>query len=559
MLNESKAQRTERLKIEKNPWDALEEIRAFAREGRSSVLPEWAGLYFKWWGIYTQGDGLGVLGGKGGEGKASEYFMLRVGLRGGRLDSEQLRTIAGISREYGRNLADITTRQSIQLHWLPIESIPVIIDRLDAVGLSPKGACGDVVRNITGCPLAGVAHDELLDTTEITHEAGRRLLGNPEFYNLPRKFKISITGCPVWCSYPEINDIALTAVQRGKEVGFSVRVGGGLSADPHLAVKLNAFIPANRAVDVLVGIAQIFREQQGLREHRDRARLKHLFLREGWTPERFLEELHRHLAFKLDEAVEDQTPSDVLRDHVGIHAQKEPGQFYVGAAVLRGRLTGDQLEAAAQLADRYGDGQLRTTIMQNLLVLNVSRDHVDPLVKSLGDIQLRVEGSTFWRGAITCTGTEFCKLAITETKEFARWLVDEMEVRLPTFDQQLKLHVTGCPNSCGQHWVADIGIEGKKVKHNGALVDAYYFCLGGGVGTNAAIARPVGYRCPATEIPDALERLLTSYMHEREGQQTLQAFFRARSNDELRALLAGEQQSPVERGATRGREPVGVA
>jgi sulfite reductase (ferredoxin) len=558
-LTESKAQRTERLKIEKNPWDALEEIRAFARQGRSSVLPEWASLYFKWWGIYTQGDGIGVLGGKGGEGKASEYFMLRIAVPNGRLNAPQVRAIAAISHDYGRGLVDITTRQSIQLHWLPIEVIPDAIDRLHAVGLSPRGACGDVVRNVTGCPLAGVAEDEMLDASPVAIEAARLLAGNPDFYNLPRKFKISITGCPVWCSYPEINDIALTPVRRGNEVGFSVRVGGGLSADPHLSVRLDAFVPCDQAVAVVRGITEIFRDQQGLREHRERARLKHLFLREGWTAEKFLDELQSRLPFTLDPGVEDIVPTGVLRDHAGVHRQKQQGQYYVGAAVLRGRLTSDQLRAAADLADRFGNGELRTTIMQNLLFLNVPQANLDSLVKELGAIQLKVEGSAFWRGAITCTGTEFCKLAITETKEFARWLVDEMEARLPAFDQQLRLHVTGCPNSCGQHWIADVGIEGKKIKHDGALVDAYYFCLGGGVGTHASVARPVGYRCPATEIPDALERLLRSYLIQRQGEESLQSFFRSRTNDELRALLAGQQAAPVERDAPTGRVPAGVA
>jgi sulfite reductase (ferredoxin) len=558
-LKESKAQRTERLKVEKNPWNALEEIVAFAKQGRASVLPEWASLYFKWWGIYTQGDGLGALGGQGGEGKASEYFMLRTGLPNGRVNAAQLRTIAQISREYGRNLADITVRQSIQLHWLPIEAIPDIIERLQTVGLSPKGACGDVVRNITGCPLAGIADDEAFDASPVAVATANLLKGNPDFYNLPRKFKISITGCSVWCSYPEINDIGLTPVKRGDEVGFSVRVGGGLSADPHLAVRLDAFVYPGQAPDVVRGITEIFREQQGLREHRDRARMKHLFLREGWTADKFLDELHSRLAFKLEPAADETVPNGALRDHVGIHRQRQPGLYYLGAAVLRGRLTGDQLEAAAALAERFGNGELRTTVMQNLLFLNVPPQNLTALTRELSNIQLRVQGSPFWRGAITCTGTEFCKLAITETKEFARWLVDELETRLPQFDQQLKLHVTGCPNSCGQHWIADVGIEGKKIKHNGTLVDAYYFCLGGGVGAKAGLARPVGYRCPATEIPDALERLLGAYLRKRKNEEDLQSFFHRSSNDELRALLAGAPAAEVERDQPAGPVPVGVA
>ena len=522
------------------------------------MLPEWAGLYFKWWGIYTQGDGLGVLGGKGGEGKATEHFMLRIGLPNGVVNSTQLRAIAGISRKHGRNLADITVRQNIQLHWLPIESIPEIIDTLNAVGLSPKGACGDVVRNVTGCPLAGVAQDEWIDASPIAVAVSKLLAGNPEFYNLPRKFKISVTGCPQWCCYPEINDIGLTSAHRGDEVGFSVRVGGGLSADPHLAVRLNAFVPVNQAVDVVRGITEIFREQQGLRQNRDRARMKHLFLREAWTPEKFLNELQARLPFALERAGNEVIPSGVLRDHVGVHRQRQPGLFHVGASVLRGRVTGEQVEAAADLADRMGNGALRATVTQNLLFLNIPEQNVDGLVKELTAIDLKVEGSAFWRGTVTCTGTEFCKLAITETKDFARWLVDEMETRVPAFDQQLKLHVTGCPNSCGQHWIADVGIEGKRIKQNGTLVDAYYFCVGGGVGRQAAVARAVGYRCLATEVPEALERLLKSYLQERTAEEDLQSFFRARSNEHLRALLAGTEMAAVERDEPQGAVPQGV-
>ena len=558
-MPETKAQKTERLKVEKNPWEALDEIRRFAKEGRSAVLPEWASLYFKWWGVYTQGDGLGALGGKGGEGNATEYFMMRVAAPNGRVTSGQARTIADLSRRYGRNLVDITVRQSIQLHWLPIEAIPEAIDTLAAAGMSPKGACGDVVRNVTGCPLAGVAADEWFDASPVAVEAANLLAGNPAFYNLPRKFKIGITGCSHWCSYPEINDIGLTPARRGDELGFSVRVGGGLSADPHLAVKLDAFVQMDQAVEVMRGVTEIFREQQGLREHRDRARMKHLFLRAGWTAERFLDELQARLPFRLDRAAEETIPSGADRDHVGVHKQRENDLYYVGAAVLRGRITGDQLAAAADLAERFGDGELRTTVTQNLLFLNIPERNVTELVKELDAIELRVEGSAFWRGTVTCTGTEFCKLAITETKDFARWVVDEMESRLPGFDQSLKLHVTGCPNSCGQHWIADVGIEGKRMKQDGVLVDAYYFCLGGGVGQKAGIARPIGYRCPATEVPEALERLLGNYMQRRSAEEDLQSFFARHSNEELRGWLAGEAIAPVMRDQPSRMTPQGVA
>ena len=556
---ETKAQRQERLKREKNPWEAFDEVRAFARAGRASVVPEWASTYFKWWGIYTQGDGVGATGGKGGEGLASEYFMMRVGIPNGIISAHQLRIIGGIARKYANNLADITTRQNIQLHWLTIESLPDVVDALDAIGLSPKGACGDVVRNVTGCPLAGIAADEIIDASPIAQGISRHLSANPEFYNLPRKFKISATGCPSWCTYPEINDVALTAVQHQGEVGYSLRVGGGLSNEPHLGVRLNVFLEPGQAIAAVRGVTEIFREQMVLRESRDRARLKYLFMKEGWTAESFLEELQSRLDFELRPAVPEVVPEDVYRDHAGIHPQKQPGLAYVGASLLRGRITGEQLEAAAELSERFGSGRLRATVSQNLLFIDVPNAKTGELARELGQIGLHVQGSMFWRGTVACTGTEFCKLAITETKGFARWLVEEMEERLPNFDQQLRLHVTGCPNGCGQHWIADIGIEGKKIKHEGKLTDAYYFCLGGAVGQHAAVARPVGYRCAAPLVPDAIERLLRQYMDTRYPGENLRQWFLRHTNDELRAHLAGEVIAAAERDVPAGRVPYAVA
>ncbi len=560
---ETKAQKAERLKLKKNPWDAWDEVRRFAKEGRDSVLPEWTGLYFKWWGVYTQGDGAGVTGGVGGEGKATEYFMIRIGLPNGILTAHQLRVIADLTAKYARGMADITTRQNIQLHWVTIAGLVDVVDTLTEIGLSPKGACGDVVRNVTGCPLAGIAEDELVDASPVALGIAGRLKGNHDFYNLPRKFKICASGCPVWCCYPEINDVALTAVAREvngvREVGYSLRVGGGLSNEPHLAVKLNAFVRQEQAVDAAQAVAEIFREQTGLRESRTRARLKYLFMKEGWTAERFLAAMEEKMGCRFDPAPEETMPDDVLRDHVGVHRQKQPGLNYVGASVLRGRLTSNQLHALADLADQYGSGELRTTIMQNILIVNVPAAKTQALVDELHKIGLRVEGSMFWRGAIACTGTEFCKLAITETKGFAKWLVEELEERLPGFDQQIKLNVTGCTNSCGQHWIADIGLEGKKIKHEGVLTDAFYFCVGGSVGKHQGTARALGYRAPAALVPDAVERLLRGYLAVRQPGENLRAYFARTSDDDLRAQLAGAVVAPVERDLPSGPVPVGVA
>jgi sulfite reductase (ferredoxin) len=562
IAKETKAQRAERLKREKNAWECLDEIRAFSRQGYQSIPPEWLSTYFRPWGVYSQGDGAGAIGGVGGEGKSVPFFMVRIRIPNGLLLSHQLRTIGNLAGRYARGVADLTVRQNVQLHWVTIEDLPDLLENLWRCGLTTMGSCGDDTRNITGCPLAGLDADEVCDASPLVLQANRQLVGNGEFYNLPRKFKVCITGCKVWCSYPEINDVGLTAVTReqngNKEIGFSLRVGGGLSTDPHLAPRLDAFVRWNQVVPVVKGVAEIFRDSDVLRQNRERARLKFLFLKHGWTPDIFLRKLQERIGFQLDPAVPEEPPADVYRDHVGVQPQKQPDYCYVGAAVLRGRITAAQMLAAAGLAEGLGSGELRVTNMQNLLIVNVRKEHADEAAGGLQQAGLRVDASPFWRGTIACTGSEFCKLAITETKNFARWLVEELEERLPGFQQDLRLHITGCPNSCGQHWIADIGIEGKKIKVGSKLVDAYYFCVGGGVGKHQAIARPIGYRCTAAEVPDALERLVNRFRWMRQPGENLRQFFARHHTDEIRTFLAGTELAAVARDLPAGSPPHGV-
>jgi len=561
-IKETKAQRVERLKRSKNAWEHFDEILEFARNGYASIPPEWFGTYFRSWGVYTQGDGAGVVGGTGGEGKATPYFMVRIRIPNGLLRSDQVRAVADIAEQHARGVADITVRQNFQLHWVTLESLPEVLESLWRADLTTTGACGDVARNITGCPVAGLDAEEIVDASPLALAIDRELGGAAEFYNLPRKFKISITGCRHWCSYPEINDVALTATTRNRggsvETGFSLRVGGGLSTDPHIALRLNAFIQWDQIVPVARGVAEIFRASETLRQSREKARLKFLFLQQGWTADSFLDELQRKIGFPLDPGEAEDIPKDVHRDHVGIHAQKQNGLVYVGASVLRGRITPQQLRTAADLADRYADGHIRTTTMQNLLIVNVPQRHAAAVAHELEVAALPVQASVFARGTVACTGSEFCKLALTETKGFARWLTHELEERLPDFQEQLRLNITGCPNSCGQHWIADIGIEGKKIKLDGRMVDAYYFCIGGSVGQFASIARPVGYRCAASDVPDAIERLLAGFEERRESGENLRRFLARHSNEDIRAILAGSYLAAVERDFALGQVPQGV-
>ncbi len=579
-LKETKAQRIERLKRAKNPWVHLDEIRHFARQGFDSIPPEWLGTYFRPWGIYTQGDGIGVTGGKNGEGKSVPFFMVRIRIPNGLLTSEQARTVAELSNQFGNDVADITVRQNIQLHWVAVENLPELLERLWSVSLRTTGACGDVTRNITGCPLTGIHAHEIADVSALALALDKELGGNPDFYNLPRKFKITITACPDWCSYPEINDISFTATPRPgnanlpigtpaldsssptnpqssslatrhsslatSPTGFSLRVAGGLSTEPHLAVKLNAFIGWEQVLPVARAIAEVFRTADVLRQSRDKARLKFLFLQHGWTSDSFLAALESKLGYKLDPAEPEPLPASLHRDHLGVIPQKQPGLFSIGVSVIRGRITPAQLRLAADLAERYGDACLRATLMQNLLLINIPESRVTSVVQELAANGLPVETNAFVRGTVACTGSEFCKLALTETKSYARWLAEQLEDRFPGYQEDMKLHITGCPNSCGQHWIADIGIEGKKIKIDGKMIDAYYFCVGGSVGQFAAIARPVGYRCAAVEVPNAITRLLTDFHAHRHHNEPLQKFLARHSADHLRQILSGQPAAQTE-------------
>jgi sulfite reductase (ferredoxin) len=530
---ETPAQRVERVKRERAPWSILEDIRRYAKEGFDSIPDEDLNIRFKHWGIYTQGDGGGV------RGKAVPSFMMRLRMPNGVLTAQQAKTVADLSERYARSTLDITTRQNFQLHWLRIEDLPTIWEELAAVGMRSMGACGDNTRATTGCPLAGVEHDEIIDASALSMEIDAYLNGNPEFANFPRKFKMTITGCAHWCTYPEINDIGITAVRRGTEVGFHIRVGGGLSTRPHMAVQLDAFIPRDQVLPVIKAVAGIFRDSDELRINRAKARLKFLFLDHGWTAASFLAEVEQRLGYKLDPAVPEEPPSKPLRDHEGIHPQKQPGLYYGGFSVPVGRLAPEQLRQIAVLAEEFGDGSLRLTPKQNIVVLNIPEERVALFAAEAAETGIPLDASTFHRGTIACTGSEYCKLALVETKAFSEGLREEMERRLPGFTDQLLVHVTGCPNSCGQHAIADIGLQGVNLMVDGAPVDGFQFFLGGGLGADASFAQRFAYKATAPEVPAALERLLRGYLSTRSAGEPFRQWAHASEDDVLLGYLKG--------------------
>ncbi|GHJ32036.1 MULTISPECIES: nitrite/sulfite reductase [Streptomyces] len=473
----------------------------------------------RWWGLYTQRKP-GIDGGKTAilepEELDDEYFMMRVRVDGGRLTTEQLRVIGEISQEFARGTADITDRQNIQYHWIRIEDVPEIWRRLEAVGLSTTEACGDTPRVIIGSPVAGIAEDEIIDGTPAIEEIHRRYIGSKEFSNLPRKFKTAVSGSPVLDVVHEINDIAFVGVRHPEHgPGFDLWVGGGLSTNPKIGVRLGAWVPLEEVPDVWAGVTAIFRDY-GYRRLRNRARLK--FLVADWGPAKFRQVLEdEYLGRPLIDGPAPEQPVQRWRDHVGVHRQRD-GRYYVGFAPRVGRVDGTTLTKIAELAEAHGSGRLTTTVEQKMIVLDVAEDQVESLVAGLEALDLQVKPSPFRRSMMACTGIEFCKLAIVETKARGSWLIDELERRLPEFDEPISINLNGCPNACARIQVADIGLKGQLVMGaDGEQVEGYQVHLGGALGLEPGFGRKVrGLKVTAAELPDYVERLLRRFLAERE-------------------------------------------
>ncbi|MFI5628542.1 nitrite/sulfite reductase [Streptomyces sp. NPDC051664] len=491
----------------------------YSKRGFDSIDPNDLRGRMRWWGLYTQRKP-GIDGGKTAvlepEELDDKYFMLRVRIDGGRLTTAQLRVIGEISQEYARGTADITDRQNIQLHWIRIEDVPAIWEKLEAVGLSTTEACGDTPRVIIGSPVAGIAADEIIDGTPAVDEIHERYIGSKEFSNLPRKFKTAISGSPVQDVVHEINDIAFVGVVHPEHgPGFDVWVGGGLSTNPRLAERLGAWVPLDEVPDVWAGVIGIFRDY-GYRRLRTRARLK--FLMADWGPVKFRQVLEdEYLKRPLLDGPAPEQPSNRWRDHVGVHEQQD-GRFYVGFAPRVGRVDGTTLAKIADLAAAHGSDRLRTTVEQKMLILDVERDQVDSLVAGLEALGFQVKPSPFRRGTMACTGIEFCKLAIVETKARGASLIDELERRLPDFDEPLTINVNGCPNACARIQTADIGLKGQLVLDaDGNQVEGFQVHLGGALGLEAGFGRKVrGLKVTSAELPDYVERVLGRFQKERE-------------------------------------------
>jgi sulfite reductase (ferredoxin) len=506
----------------------------YAKRGFDSIDPADLRGRMRWWGLYTQRRP-GIDGGRTAALEPEElddrYFMLRVRIDGGALTTEQLRAIGEVSQDHARDTADVTDRQNIQYHWIQIEDMPAIWKKLEGLGLLTTEACGDTPRVILGSPVAGIAADEKIDPRPAIDAIIERHIGSPEFSNLPRKFKTAIS----WQQdvAHEVNDVSFVGVEHPEHgPGFDVWVGGGLSTNPKIAQRLGAWVPLDEVPDVWAGIISVFRDY-GYRRLRHRARIK--FLVADWGAAEFRRVLEEeYLGRKLVDGPAPATPERPI-DHIGVHKQVD-GRNYIGVAPPAGRVSGSTLVALAKAAEAAGSRRVRLTPQQKIVVLDVPDRNVRSLTAELAALGLQAEPSPWRRATMACTGIEFCKLAIVETKERAIRLVEELENRLADVspDVPISIHLNGCPNSCARTQVADIGLKGQIVTDaNGNQVEGFQVHLGGGLGLDAGFGRKLrGLKVTSAELGDYVDRVVRRYVDQREdGERFAQWVTRAPEDD----------------------------
>ncbi len=519
----------------------------YAHRGFASIDPGDLRGRFRWLGLYTQ-RAPGFDGGKTATLEEheldDEFFMMRVRSDGALLGAEQLRALGEVSTAYARGTADVTDRQNIQYHWIRVEDVPAIWQRLEGVGLSTTEACGDSPRPFLGSPVAGVAKDEIIDASPALAEIKRRFIGDPEYANLPRKFKTSATGHPSLDTAPEVNDVSFVGTVHPEHgPGFDLWVGGGLSTNPMLAKKLGVWIALEDVADVWEGVVGIFRDY-GYRRLRSRARLK--FLVADWGVEKFREVLQseRYLGRELPDC-ESPTATGQNGDHVGVHDQKD-GLKYVGVAPVVGRVNGEILSGLGDLVEQYGAAGARLTAHQKIVVLGVDPERVEDLVTDLSAIGLEARPSQWRRNTMACTGIEFCKLAIVDTKQRAADLVSELERRFPDLDTPISVNVNGCPNACARTQVADIGLKGQLVDADGEQVEGFQVHLGGGLGLQAEQGTAFGRKLRAHKVTSAglddyVTAVVSAYLDDRTDGEAFAAWV-ARADE---SLLRGEPREPA--------------
>lgn len=515
----------EQLKLDKDGLDVIHDIYRYAKTGFDAITDDDFDR-MKWYGVYRQ------------KPKDGGYFMMRTKVPGGQITGDQAIVLSSLADQYAHGFCDITTRQTIQFHWLRIQDIPDIFDQLDKVGITTSGACGDDTRNVVGCPVSGLNPEEILDATPQLMEINRNLTNNREFSNLPRKYKIAVGGCHIHCHQPDINCLGLFGLKSDSHgVGYGVKVGGGLSSAPHLAQVLPVWISPEQAWPVTKAITTVFRDE-GYRAKRNRARFK--FLVADWGVERILAEVEDVLGYKLATHPEFTFPRDTESDHMGIHPQAQPGLSWVGIAFPGGRIRDGVLAKVGALAKKYsqpGKDSIRLTNKQNLIIPFVPNTSLPAMKAEMDALGLVYEPSNFRKGCVSCTGIEFCNLAVAETKNRMISLVEQLEKRSAWYQDKIRVHFSGCPSSCGQHQIADIGFRGARTKVDGQMVDAYDLFVGGRLGQGSRFNELLKGKILASDVDVVIDSLLKAFHATKQGDETFSEFCERTPKDQLLAAL----------------------
>ncbi len=518
--------RNERIKIEKLPplvWNDI--VDNYSKNGFDSISEDDMER-FKWVGVYQQRP------------KEEHFFMMRLKISGGQVSNAQLRGIAKIARLYADGIADITTRMTYQIHWLTIENMPAVMDELEQIGLGVKkgmfGACGDICRNIVSSPLTNIEPEQVIDPTAFFIEANQFFSENPDYADLPRKFKVAIVGHREGAQC-EINDLSFYGVKRADgRLGYGLMCGGGLSTEPHIAQDFGVFVKPEEAMKVMEAVISIYRDH-GYRKNRKHARVKYLVA--DWGAEKYLADVETLLGYTLEKA--DSTPTNIkgYEDHYGIHPQMQPGLSYIGVPVIGGRVSSDQWDAVADLAQQYGDGTVRLTVMQSFYIPNIKTENAPLVAAALEAIDLPVNVSSVRSGMVACTGIQYCNLAVAETKNRAKDVVTWLDANMKFSEaEHLRVNLNGCPNSCGQHWIADIGFQGCAKKVDGVLKEHFDVFLGGQLGSDARFNRRIK-RIPAEDVPMAIKKLSEIYSSQKQGDESFADWVQRHSDEELEVLF----------------------
>jgi sulfite reductase beta subunit-like hemoprotein len=520
-----KRNNVERLKRDKFPLEIVNEIDELGQRNYLDISEEDM-VRFQWYGLYQDKPKVG-------------YFMLRIKAPSGIMTAAQYRAIGELAVKFGRDYTELSTRQNVQLHWLQINQFREVFAAMDAVGLTSLGGCGDSVRNITGCPLAGLAADEIFDCRPQLDEVVHYFLSERDYFDLPRKHKITISTCAAQCNAPEINCIVFIGTRQDGRNGFSLRVGGGLSSTPRIARDLNVFVPQADALAVSKAILDVWRTDLRYRLSRAKARLK--FLVDDYGPEGVREAVEKQLGRTLEDLHEVPKPTGSL-DHLGPHPQKQAGLYSIGFPVFLGQVTGQQTIQIADVAAEFG-GDIRLARQQNFIVANVPESRVEEVIRRIAEIGFPLDLNGIRGASVGCTGQPLCNYAVAETKTKLKEIVLRLEERFGRDVEGIKLGVDGCPHSCAHHWVSDIGLQGTTARGEEAghdKLEAYEIYLRGGLGEHAEIGRPLLRRVPTEEAPAYVERLVAAYLDRRQDGESFQSFARRTSDEELISIGTGQ-------------------